>query len=92
MSQGLQRSEIPSFLEQDFPEYTWSVRTLDRRMRHFNIYYTDHGMAVEQVVVAVKQELAGPGKHLGIRAMNTKLRQKHGIKVPRDLAHAAMTD
>ena len=59
LSQGLQRSEILSFLEWDFPEYTWSVRTLDRRMRHFNIYYTDRGVTVEQVVDAVKQELAG---------------------------------
>ena len=92
VSQGLQRSEILSFLERDFPEYTWSVCTLDQRMRHFNIYYTDRGVTVEQVVDAVKQELAGPGKHLGIRAMNNKLRQKHAIRVPRDLVHAAMTD
>ena len=92
VSQGLQRSEILSFLEQDFPEYTWSVRTLDRRMRHFNIYYTDRGVTVKQVVDAVKQELDGPGKDLGIRAMHNKLRQQHAIKVPRDLVHAAMTD
>ena len=62
MSQGLQRSEILSFLERDFPGYTWSVCTLDQRTRHFNIYYTDRGVTVEQVVDAVKQELAGPGK------------------------------
>ena len=92
MSKGLQRSEILSFLVLDFPEYTWSIRTLDWRIRHFNIYYTDGGVIVEQVVDAVKQKLAGPGKHLGIRAMDNKLRQKHAIKVPRDLVHAAMTD
>ena len=51
-----------------------------------------HLLTVEQVVDAVKQKLAGPGKHLGIRPMNNKLRQKHAIKVPRDLVHAAMTD
>ena len=61
-------------------------------MRHFNIYYTDRGVTVEQGVDAVKKELAGPGIHLGIRAMNNKLRQKHAIKVPRDLVHLAMTD
>ena len=92
VSKGLQRSEILSFLEWDFPECTWSVRTLDWRMRHFNIYYTDRRVTVEQVVDAMKQELAGPGKDLGIRAMNNILRQKHAIKVPRDLVHAAMTD
>ena len=80
MSKGLQRSAILSFLVLDFPEYTWSIRTLDWRIRHFNIYYTDGGVTVEQVVDAVKQKLAGPGKHLGIRAMDNKLRQKHAIK------------
>ena len=49
-------------------------------------------MTLKQVVDAVKQELAGPGKRFGIRAMNNKLRQKHAIKVPKDLVHAAMTD
>ena len=92
VTQGLQRSEILSFLERDFPEYAWSIRSLDRRMRHFNIYHTDRQVTVEQVVDAVKQELDGPGKDLGIRAMHNKLRQQHAMKVPRDLVHAAMTD
>ena len=32
---------------------------------------------------AVKQEIEGPGKLLGYRALNQKLRVHHGIKVPR---------
>ena len=36
--QGLQRTEILSFVTRDFGDYTWSLRTLDRRMREFGIY------------------------------------------------------
>eukprot|EP00794_Sanderia_malayensis_P016374 gene16374-18015_t len=90
--QGLQRSEVLSFLRRDFPEYSWSTRTLDRRLRHFNIYHTDPDFTVEEVVDAMKEELDGPGKDLGIRAMHNKLRQQHAMKVPRDFVHAAMTN
>ena len=30
-----------SFVEKDFPQYTWSARTLDWRLRYFEIYYSD---------------------------------------------------
>jgi hypothetical protein len=35
-------------------------------------------------------ELQGPGKLLGYRAMNQKLRTKHNVKVPRHLVHNMM--
>ena len=39
---------------------------------------------------AVKEELDGPGKLLGYRAMTNKIRQKHELKVPRRIVHAMM--
>ena len=34
---NLRRREILNYTERNFPEYTWSLRTLDRRLRYFNI-------------------------------------------------------
>ena len=59
VQQGLQRIEALDFLRRDFPDYPWSTRTLDRRLRHFDIFYNDESVA------AVENELKGPGKLLG---------------------------
>ena len=40
VGQNVKRSEILDFVQRDFPEYTWSTATLDRRLRHFGIYYS----------------------------------------------------
>ena len=37
VSQGLKREEILDFVKRDYQEYTWSFRTLDRRLRAFDI-------------------------------------------------------
>ena len=92
VAQGMQRNEILDFVQRHFPMYAWSLRTLDRRLRHFNIFYTDKNVTVEQLKAAVTEELAGPGKLLGYRPMHKKLRQVHGLNVPRDLVYAAVTD
>ena len=36
----------------------------------------------------VKKELQGPGKLLGYRATTTRVRELHGLNVPRDLVYA----
>ena len=41
---------------------------------------------------AVRKELDGPGKLLGYRAMQNRLRQEDDLLVPRDLVHAVMFD
>ena len=74
VQQGLQRIEALDFLKRDFPQYPWSLRTLDRRLRHFDICYNDKSVEVEDVQTAVGNELKGPGKLLGYRAMHRKLR------------------
>ena len=90
--QGLKRDEILNFMERDFDEYAWSLRTLDRRMRHFDIRYTDTDVTVEEVTSAVRKEIDGPGKLLGYRAMHNKIRQEYLLNVQRNLVHAVMFD
>ena len=41
---------------------------------------------------AVAEELDGPGKLLGYRAMQKKIRNEYELNVPRDLIHAVMYD
>ena len=65
--QGLHRNEILDYMARDFPNYAWSVRTLDRRLRYFEIYYTDIDVTVEQDEQVVWEELEGPGKCLDIK-------------------------
>ena len=68
MRQNLKRSEILDFVKRDFPEYAWSIATLDRRQ--FGIRYIDYTTSIGAVSEAVQQELNGPGKLLGYRALN----------------------
>ena len=64
---------------------------MERQLREFNIF-TDKSFSVEQVREAVQNEIQGPGKFLGYRAMQNKIRQVHGMNVPRDLIYAVMYD
>jgi len=41
------------------------MRTLDRRLRYFDIFYNDQSVEVDVVKAAVENELKGPGKLLG---------------------------
>jgi len=41
VTEGLRRKEILDFMLRDFDCYAWSIRTLDRRLRYFDIRYTD---------------------------------------------------
>ena len=63
--QGIQRKEILDFMYRDYPHYTWSLHTLDRRLRYFKIYYIDNCITLQEVHNAVKEELDGPGRQLG---------------------------
>ena len=90
--QGLKRDEILNFMERDFGNYARSLRILDRRLRHFDIRYTNSGITVAEIKSAVRKELDGPGKLLGYRAMHNKIRQDILLNVPRNLEHAVMFD
>lgn len=90
--EGLKREEILSFVKENFGQYAWSVRSLDRRLRHFDIFYSDREVTVEEVREAVATELDGPSKLIGYRPMQKKIRINHGLNVPRDLVYAMMKD
>ena len=75
---GLQRNEILSYMLRDFPQYSWSTKFLDRRMRYFNIFYHSNNISLNDMKEAVKGDLNGPGELLGYRAMHLKIRQKTG--------------
>ena len=92
VSQGLRREEILHYMKRDFSKNAWSYRMLDRLLRAFDIYFMDREVRLEQVQAAVQKEIDGPGKLLGYRAMQNKLRQEHNLLVPRDLVHALMFD
>ena len=92
VQQNLRRKEILDFVRRDFPIYKWSISTLARRLDHFGIKYIDRTLGIEPVVVAVKKEVAGPGRLLGYRALNQKLRTEYDIKVPRHLVLSVLHD
>lgn len=92
VQQNLKRNEILDFMRRDYPFYAWSMPTLDRRLKYFDIRYIDLKLSISTVTNAVRKELEGPGKLLGYRAMNQKLRTEHGICVPRHLVHDVMWD
>lgn len=89
--QGIQIKEILDFMYRDYQQYVWSIRTLDRRLRKFGIYYIDMvNTTMEDVRSVVKKELDGPGRQLGYRALRQKIRQKYAMKIPRDAIHNIM--
>ena len=92
IKRGLERTEILSYMNRDFAQYAWSIRSLDRRINYFEIKRHERNITVDEVKNVVALECEGPGKLLGYRAMTLKVRQKHKLNVPRDLVYAAMTD
>ena len=90
--QGYKREEALDFLKRDFPMYAWSIRSLDRRLRCFEIYYNNPEVSVEEVKDAVKKELEGSGKLLGYRAMHKKVRQEYNLHVTRGAVYNVLYD
>ena len=91
VKENLKRGEILDFVKRDYPGYKWSLPTLDRRLRFFEINYIDYKTNLEDVSSAIAKELDGPGKLLGYRALTQKLRVEHDIKVPRHLVYNMLT-
>ena len=90
VQQSLQRSEILDFLTRDFPQYPWSIQSLDRRLHHFEIYYDSNSVGIDDVTQAVENELKGSGQLLGYREIHKKIRQEYGPNVTRDKAYDVM--
>ena len=92
VAQNLKKVEILDYMKRDFGEYEWSLSTLARRLRAFEINYINYDTDLDTVKNAFQTEVNGPGKLLGYRAMNLKLRTEHGIQVPRHLVYNIMMD
>ena len=69
-SKGMRLQEILSYMKRDFSQYSWSLITLNRRLRFFSIYRHDKNVTVDEVTEAIKKECKEPGQLLGYRAMN----------------------
>ena len=91
-SKGMRLQEILSYMKRYFGQYSWSLITLNRRLRFLNIYCHDKNITVDEVTEAIKKECKGHGQLLGYRAIYHKIRQDHGLNVTRDQVYAAMTD
>ena len=92
VKQNMKRNELLDFVREQYPMYAWSLRTLCRRLNYFKIQYIDLDTDLEAVEEAVRKELSGPGSLLGYRALTSKLREVHNIKIPRDLVYAMMQE
>ena len=73
-------------------QYSWSLITLNRKLRFFKIYCHDKNVTVDEVTETIKKECEGPGQLLGYLAMYHEIRQVHGLNVTRDLVYSAMKD
>ena len=87
-----QRRELLDVVTDKYPMYSWSLRTLCRRMQYFNICYVDVSVDLEDIEVAVRKEMEGPGSHLGYHALHKKIREVHKLNVSREIVYAVMTD
>ena len=89
---NFKREEILDFVKREYPNYAWSLGTLSRRMKYFNIKFLNHATTVEDIETAVRQELDGSGQLLGYRALHKVIREKHELAVPRQLVYDVMTN
>ncbi len=92
VSRNYRQREILDILNEQYPMYAWSMRTLSRRLQFFDIRYVDYDTGVDEVQKAVEAEMKGPGRLLGYRALHKKVRESHELKVPRNLVYDVLAD
>ena len=92
VSQNLKQAEILDFMQQKFPQYHWSIATLDRHLRYFAIHSINYNIPLAEVCDGVKKELDGLGRLLGYRAMNHKFKTEYNVQVPRHLVHNVIAE
>ena len=92
VSRNLRQSEIVDLMKVKYPIYCWSLRTLSRRLHHFEIIYTEYSVDLDEVKGAVEREMKGPGSLLGYRSLHKKVREVHVINVPRNVVYDVMAD
>ena len=75
--QNMKRKEILDFVAQKYPMHAWSLRSLCRRLRYFNIKFVDYNVELNCLEEAVREKMKRPGNLLGYRSL-------HKIKDPRN--------
>ena len=92
VTKNWRKKEILDLRKAKYSAYAWSERTRTRRLQYFDIKFTDYDVDVEEIKTAVREEIEGAGQLLGYQSMQQKIREIHGLHVPRDLVYAAMSD
>ena len=92
ISRNLLQSDIVDLMKVEYSIYSWSLRTLSRRLHHFGIWYIDYSVDTDEVKEAVKKEMKGPGRVLGYRSLHKKVWEVHRVSVPRNLVYDVMAD
>lgn len=92
VKQNLKQKEILDLVKKKYPEYAWSLRSLSRRLQHFRIKYVDYDISISTVKEAVSKEMEGPGRLLGYRTLHKKIRDMHGLNVPRNVVYDVLTE
>lgn len=85
LKHDLEEHVLNNFKRAEVLEYTWSIRTLDRRLCYFNISSIDYQRDVDTVRAVVQKQVCRPGQLFDYRVINQKLRFEHQIKVPCNL-------
>ena len=65
VKRNYQQKEILDFVATKCSQYKLSMPTLDRRIKHFDIFYINYNTLLQRVQDAVREELNGSGKLLG---------------------------
>ena len=86
----MKRCEILDFVEQKYPNYPWSLRTLCCRWKYFVLKFIDYDTKLDSIEEAVRMEIDSTGRLLGYRALHKKLREVHGLTVPRNIVYGMM--
>ena len=61
-------------------------------MKYFGIKFIDYDTDLGSIEQAVRQEVDGPGRLLGYRALHKKLREVHGLMVLRNMVYTMMEE
>ena len=87
---NFKRLEMLDFLKKKYPTFSWSLRTLARRLKYFDSKYVRHDVDLGHVEEAIQKEMNGPGRLLGYRSLHKKLRELYCHNIPRDLVYKMM--
>lgn len=78
--ENLRRKEVLDFVKGYYPQYAWSLETLDRRLGHFGSRYINYDAEIREAKTAVRESYSVI-QLLGYLAMHRKIREQHNLAV-----------